>query len=253
MKILLSPAKTLDYETKLPTSRGTQPHFVEEAIQINAKLERQSKKDIQELMSISENLADLNYQRYKEFKDDHNKSTARPAIYAFAGDVYSGFDAYSMNTDLLDVAQDSIRILSGLYGILRPLDLLQPYRLEMGTKLPIERNDDLYEFWKDKITPQLNSEMKDDELLVNLASNEYFKAIDKKNQKGKLISPVFKDYKNGKLKIIAFYAKKARGSMARHLVETEASTMDDILAFASDDYKYSEKDTVKENEPVFTR
>lgn len=253
MKILLSPAKTLDYETELPTTRGTQPYFVEEAVQINAKLERQSKKDIQELMSVSEKLADLNYQRYKDFKETHDKSSARPAIYAFAGDVYSGFDAYSLKTDLLDTAQDSIRILSGMYGILRPLDLLQPYRLEMGTKLPIERNDDLYEFWKDKITPRLNSEMQQDELLVNLASQEYFKAIDKKNQKGNLISPIFKDYKNGKLKIIAFYAKKARGTMARYLVENKASSLDDILAFARDDYKYSEKDTVKKNEPVFTR
>ncbi|SCY22215.1 hypothetical protein SAMN05192588_1741 [Nonlabens sp. Hel1_33_55] len=253
MKILLSPAKTLDYDTKLPTSRGTQPAFVDEAIQINAKLERQTKKEIQELMGVSEKLADLNYQRYKDFKEEHDKSVARPAIYAFAGDVYSGFDAYSMDTELLDDAQDRIRILSGMYGVLRPLDLLQPYRLEMGTKLPIELNKDLYEFWKDKITPELNKEMKDDELLVNLASNEYFKAIDKKNQKGTLISPVFKDYKNGKLKIIAFYAKKARGVMARYLVEQKANSLNDILKFAGDDYQYSEKDTVKENEPVFTR
>lgn len=253
MKILLSPAKTLDYETKLPTTRGTQPVFVEEAVQINAKLERQSKKDIQDLMGISENLADLNYQRYKDFKEEHDKSVARPAIYAFAGDVYSGFDAYSLDTQLLDAVQDRIRILSGMYGVLRPLDLLQPYRLEMGTKLPIERNKDLYEFWKDKITPRLNDEMEDDELLVNLASNEYFKAVDKKNQKGKLISPIFKDYKNGKLKVIAFYAKKARGAMARFLVEQKANSLEDILKFSGDDYKYSEKDTVKENEPVFTR
>lgn len=253
MKILLSPAKTLDYETELPTSRGTQPIFVEEAVQINAKLERQTKGEISKLMSISESLADLNYQRYKDFADSFTKSNSRPAIYAFAGDVYTGFDAYTLNTELLDQAQESIRILSGMYGVLRPLDLLQPYRLEMGTKLPIERNSNLYEFWKDKITPELNSQMKDDELLVNLASNEYFKAIDKKNQKGKLIAPVFKDYKNGKLKVISFYAKKARGVMARYLVENKADSMEHILAFDGDDYKYSEKDTEKENEPVFTR
>lgn len=253
MKILLSPAKSLDYETKLPTSRGTQPHFVEEATQINAKLERQSKNDIQELMSISEKLADLNYQRYKNFKGTHDTSNARPAIYAFNGDVYTGFDAYTLATDVLDQAQERIRILSGLYGILRPLDLLQPYRLEMGTKLPIESNKDLYEYWKNKITPKLNSEMSDGELLVNLASNEYFKAIDKKNQKGVLVSPVFKDYKNGKLKVISFYAKKARGVMARYLVENQASTLHDVLSFAGDGYKYSEKETVKESELVFTR
>jgi hypothetical protein len=253
MKILLSPAKTLDYETKLPTSRVTQPIFVEEAVQINAKLERQSKGEISKLMNISDSLADLNYQRYKDFANRFTKSNSRPAIYAFAGDVYAGFDAYTLSTELLDHAQDSIRILSGMYGFLRPLDLLQPYRLEMGTKLAIKRNLNLYEFWKDKITPELNSQMKDDELLVNLASNEYFKAIDQKNQKGKLIAPVFKDYKNGKLKVISFYAKKARGVMARYLVENKADSMEQILGFTGDDYKYSEKDTVKENEPVFTR
>jgi hypothetical protein len=153
----------------------------------------------------------------------------------------------------LDYAQDSVRILSGMYGVLRPLDLLQPYRLEMGTKLPIEHNADLYEFWKDKISPELNRQMEDGELLVNLASNEYFKAIDKKNQKGKLIAPIFKDYKNGKLKVISFYAKKARGVMTRYLVENQSTSMEDILAFTGDDYKYSEKETQKENEPVFTR
>ncbi|WP_194851067.1 peroxide stress protein YaaA [Nonlabens antarcticus] len=253
MKILLSPAKTLDYDTKLPTSRATQPIFAAEAIQVNAKLERFSKAEISDMMSISDKLADLNYQRYKDFQDTFTKSNARPSIYAFAGDVYTGFDAYTLNENLLDYAQNSIRILSGMYGFLRPLDLLQPYRLEMGTKLPIERTENLYEFWKDKITPELNNQMKKDELLVNLASNEYFKAIDKKNQKGTLISPIFKDYKNGDLKIIAFYAKKARGTMARYLVENKADSFQDVLAFAGDDYKYSEKDTEKENEPVFTR
>jgi len=253
MKILLSPAKTLDYETQLPTTRGTQPIFGEQAVQINAKLERQTKAAISQMMHISDSLTDLNYQRYKEFEDSFTKENARPAIYAFAGDVYTGFDAYSLNTDLLDYAQDSVRILSGMYGMLRPLDLLQPYRLEMGTKLPIGHNADLYEFWKDKITPELNRQMEKDELLVNLASNEYFKAIDKKNQKGKLIAPIFKDYKNGKLKVISFYAKKARGVMTRYLVENKSTSMDDILAFTGDGYQYSERETQKENEPVFTR
>ncbi|AGC75685.1 hypothetical protein LX97_00373 [Nonlabens dokdonensis] len=253
MKILLSPAKSLDYETKLPTSRGTQSLFSEDAIKINAKLERMSKKEVGELMHISDKLADLNYQRYKEFEEDFTKENARPAIYAFAGDVYTGFDAYSLDTDYLDFAQDSLRILSGMYGYLRPLDLLQPYRLEMGTSLPIERNKNLYEYWKDKVTPRLNKEIDKDELLVNLASNEYFKVIDKKNQEGKLITPVFKDYKNGKLKVISFFAKKARGSMARYLVENKIDSLDGIKNFAVDDYKFSESETVKENEPVFVR
>jgi cytoplasmic iron level regulating protein YaaA (DUF328/UPF0246 family) len=253
MKILLSPAKSLDYETKLPTSRATQPLFAEDAAQINAKLERMSKKEVGELMHISDKLADLNYQRYKNFQEDFTKENARPAIYAFAGDVYTGLDAYSLPTAILDHAQDSIRILSGMYGYLRPLDLLQPYRLEMGTSLPIESNKNLYEYWKDKITPALNKEMKKEELLVNLASNEYFKAIDKKNQEGILISPVFKDYKNDKLKVISFYAKKARGTMARYLLENKIDSLEGIQAFAMDDYKFSEQETIKENEPVFVR
>jgi cytoplasmic iron level regulating protein YaaA (DUF328/UPF0246 family) len=253
MKILLSPAKSLDYETKLPTSRATQPLFAEDASQINAKLERMSKKEVGELMHISDKLADLNYQRYKNFQEVFTKENARPAIYAFAGDVYTGLDAYSLPTAILDHAQDSIRILSGMYGYLRPLDLLQPYRLEMGTSLPIESNKNLYEYWKDKITPALNKEMKKEELLVNLASNEYFKAVDKKNQEGILISPVFKDYKNDKLKVISFYAKKARGTMARYLIENKIDSLEGIKTFAMDDYKFSEQETVKENEPVFVR
>ena len=140
-----------------------------------------------------------------------------------------------------------------MYGYLRPLDLLQPYRLEMGTSLPIERNKNLYEYWKDKVTPSLNKELEEKELLVNLASNEYFKVIDKKNLKGELVSPIFKDYKNGKLKVISFFAKKARGTMARYLVENEINSLDGIKNFAQDDYKFSESETVKENEPVFVR
>ncbi|WP_124980137.1 peroxide stress protein YaaA [Nonlabens xiamenensis] len=253
MKILLSPAKSLDYESPLPTQRGTQPKFAEDAIQINRKLERMSKKEVSELMSISDKLADLNYQRYKDFEESFDKKNSRPAIYAFAGDVYTGFDAYSLDEKLLDDAQDKIRILSGMYGYLRALDLIQPYRLEMGTQLPINKREDLYDYWRDKITPTLNKEIEEGELLVNLASNEYFKAIDKKKQKGKLVSPVFKDYKNGKLKIISFYAKKARGTMARYLVESKAESLDDIKGFTGDGYQFSASDTQKEHEPVFTR
>jgi cytoplasmic iron level regulating protein YaaA (DUF328/UPF0246 family) len=253
MKILLSPAKSLDYKTKLPTSRATQPIFAEDAVQINAKLEQMSKRKVGALMHISDQLADLNYQRYKNFQEKFTAVNARPAIYAFAGDVYTGFDAYSLNTALLDQAQDTIRILSGMYGYLRPLDLLQAYRLEMGTSLPIGSTKNLYEYWKDKITPSLNREITKDELLVNLASQEYFKAIDKKNQQGKLITPVFKDYKNGKLKVISFYAKKARGTMARFLVENKVDSLDGIQSFAIDDYTFSAPETTKENEPVFIR
>lgn len=253
MKILLSPAKSLDYETLLPTPEHSKPRFLEHAVQINEVLKSKSEADIASLMSISSNLADLNYQRYARFTKKHSKQNARPAIFAFAGDVYSGLEAYTMNSEQIERAQNKIRILSGLYGVLKPLDLLQPYRLEMGTKLAIDDHKNLYEYWKDLITPSLNKEMKKGELLVNLASKEYFKSVDVKKQQGTIISPVFKDFKNGKLKIISFYAKKARGSMARFLVDTDAKSKEDLLGFKEDGYAYSQEHSSKENEPVFIR
>ncbi|MGJ8685023.1 MAG: peroxide stress protein YaaA [Nonlabens sp.] len=253
MKILLSPAKTLDYETELPTATHTQPLFPKEAKKLNGVLKKMSKKSVGELMHISDALAGLNYQRYKEFQKDFNPENSRPAVYAFAGDVYTGLDAYTISNKHEQALQDKVRILSGMYGYLRPLDLLQPYRLEMGTKLPVGNHKNLYEFWKDKVTPSLNKEIEVDELVVNLASNEYFKVIDKKKLKGELITPVFKDYKNGKLKVISFFAKKARGTMARFLVENNASNLQDLIAFQEDDYRFSSADTENENEPVFIR
>lgn len=253
MKIVISPAKSLDFESKLPTNRGTQPQFLETAAQINRKLERMSKKDIGDLMSISEKLADLNYQRYQEFEEHHTKKNARPAVYAFNGDVYTGLDAYTVPTDTLDCLQDTLRILSGMYGLLRPLDLIQPYRLEMGTKLSIDRDDDLYEVWKERVTKALNHELKEDELFLNLASNEYFKAVDTKKLKVPVITPVFKDWKNDKLKIISFYAKKARGLMVRYIIDTNAKTIEDLKGFDYEGYGFSEQYTEKENELVFVR
>ncbi|KJJ40082.1 peroxide stress protein YaaA [Aequorivita vladivostokensis] len=253
MKIVISPAKTLDYDSKLPTARATQPKFLEEAELINNKLERKSKKAIGKLMDISDKLAELNYQRYKEFNTPFTKKNARPAVYAFAGDVYTGLDAYTIPSEKIDLLQDSLRILSGMYGLLRPLDLIQPYRLEMGTKLPINRKKDLYAFWKKPITEALNDELEDDELFLNLASVEYFNAIDEKKLKVPVISPVFKDFKNGELKIIAFYAKKARGSMARFAIDKNVKSLDSLKAFDYDGYGFSEKYTEKESEPVFIR
>ena len=253
MKIVVSPAKTLDYESKLPTTRGTQPEFLETASKLNRKLSRQSKKKISELMSISDKLADLNYTRYQEFEEEHDKKNSRPAMYAFNGDVYTGLDAYTIPTDKLDKVQDTLRILSGMYGILRPLDLIQPYRLEMGTSIGIERKDNLYEVWQKKVTDYLNNELEDDELFLNLASNEYFKAIDTKKLKTEVISPVFKDFKNGKLKIISFFAKKARGSMVRYIIDNDCKTLEDIKGFDYDGYRFSEEHTQKENEPTFIR
>jgi cytoplasmic iron level regulating protein YaaA (DUF328/UPF0246 family) len=253
MKLVISPAKSLDFESKLPTSKATQPAFLEEAAMINTKLSNKSKKSIAKLMDISDSLAELNYNRYKEFSTPFTKENARPAVYAFAGDVYQGLDAYTVPTDKIDRLQQTVRILSGMYGILKPLDLIQPYRLEMGTKLPVKRKKNLYDFWKKKVTDTLNTELEEGELFLNLASNEYFKAVDTKKLKAEVISPVFKDLKNGKLKLISFFAKKARGSMARYVVDNEITTMEGVLAFNYDGYSYSEANTKKKNEPVFIR
>ncbi|MDN3724245.1 peroxide stress protein YaaA [Aequorivita sp. SDUM287046] len=253
MKIVISPAKTLDFESKLPTTRATQPKFLKEAELINNKLEHKSKSAIAKLMDISDKLAELNYQRYKEFHIPFTKQNARPAIYAFAGDVYLGLDAYTIPSEKLDLMQDSLRILSGMYGLLRPLDLMQPYRLEMGTKLPINRKKDLYTFWKKTITETLNNELEENELFLNLASVEYFRAIDEKKLKVPVISPVFKDFKNGELKIISFFAKKARGSMARFAIDENIESLETLKGFDDDGYAYSEEYTEKENEPVFIR
>ncbi len=253
MKIVVSPAKSLDQESKLPTTRGTQPKFVEQAAKINRKLARMSKKEISELMGISDKLADLNYARYQEFEEEHTKKNSRPAAYMFAGDVYTGLDAYTIDENKIDLLQNTLRILSGMYGILRPLDLIQPYRLEMGTKLAIETHENLYEVWQEQVTEALNDELEDGELFINLASNEYFKAVNKKKLKAEVISPVFKDFKNGKLKIISFYAKKARGAMSRYIIDTIAKTLNELKGFDYDGYKFSEEHTQKENEPVFIR
>lgn len=253
MKIIISPAKTLDFKSELPTSRATQPAFLETTAKINRKLSRMSRKKLSELMHISNNLAELNHSRYQDFQEDHNKTNSRPAMYAFAGDVYTGLDAYSIPTKKLDQLQDSLRILSGFYGILKPLDLIQPHRCEMGTNLAVGRKNNLYEIWQEKVTSFLNEEMDEDKLFVNLASQEYFKAVDKEKLKASVITPVFKDYKNGKLKIIAFFAKQARGSMVRYIIDTNAKTTEDLKGFDYEGYRFSEEESTKKNELVFTR
>jgi hypothetical protein len=177
---------------------------------------------------------------------------ARQAIYAFNGDVYIGLDAYSLSEEKINVLQDKLRILSGLYGLLKPLDLMQPYRLEMGTKLPVEKNKNLYEFWKSTITKELNSQLENEELFVNLASNEYFDAVDVKNLKVPVITPEFKDYKDGKLKIISFFAKKARGMMVRYIIDTNAETIDDLKGFNYEGYAF-DANLSQGNRLVFTR
>ena len=253
MKIVLSPAKSLDFERPIPTVNYTQPEFLDQSEKLNRILAKKSPRSLTRLMGISNDLAELNWERNQKFSRPFNPDNARPAVYAFNGDVYQGLDAYSISEDKLDKLQDTLRILSGLYGILRPLDLIQPYRLEMGTQLTIGRTKNLYEFWKPLITDFLNQELEDGELFINLASNEYFSAVDTKKLKATIITPVFKDWKNDKLKVISFFAKKARGSMVRYILDTDARTLEDIKGFNLDDYIYSKEHTLKENQPVFIR
>ncbi|TLF41596.1 peroxide stress protein YaaA [Maribacter aurantiacus] len=253
MKIVISPAKSLDFESTLPTDRFSQPYFLKQAQQLNKVLAKKKPKVLSELMSISDNLAQLNWERNQNFSVPFTKENARPAVFAFNGDVYQGLDAYTIRDEKLDDLQNTLRILSGLYGILKPLDLIQPYRLEMGTSLKVGRKKNLYDFWKKEVTEHLNNELEDGELFVNLASNEYFSVLDTKKLKVPVISPVFKDWKNDKLKVISFFAKKARGSMVRYILDSKASTLEDIKGFDLDDYQFSQEHTVKENEPVFIR
>ena len=253
MKIVISPAKSLDLESAVPTDTYTQPVFTEEARRIQKVLSKRSPRSLAKLMDISSDLAAVNWQRNQDFSLPFTPDNARPAVFTFAGDVYQGLDPYRLGTEQLERLQQSLRILSGLYGVLRPLDLIQPYRLEMGTALRIGRRKNLYEFWKKAITTHLNDELREGELFINLASNEYFKAIDKKVLKVPVITPIFKDWKNDKLKVLSFFAKKARGSMVRYIVENNVQTLEDLKRFNQDDYIYSKEHTLRPEEPVFIR
>lgn len=238
MKIVISPAKSLNFEKALPTARFSEPKFLKEATTIQKTLKKKKPKQLMELMDISDKLAELNWQRNQDWQTPFTTENARPAVYAFDGDVYQGLDVYTLPEAKLEGLQDKLRILSGLYGLLQPLDLMQPYRLEMGTSLPIGKNKNLYEFWKKTITKQLNAELQKDELFINLASTEYFSAVDVKALKVPVITPEFKDYKDGKLKMISFFAKKARGLMVRYIIDTNAETIDDLKAFNYEGYAF---------------
>lgn len=253
MKMIVSPAKSLNFEAELPTAQFTEARFLPEAERINKLLKKKSTKALGKLMGISENLSQLNWQRNQDFQLPFNLENARPAVYAFDGDVYTGLDAYSLSAGKIPVLQSQLRILSGLYGLLNPLDLIQPYRLEMGTKMPVGVKKNLPAFWKDKVTQTLNEEMKEGEVLLNLASNEYFAAIDTKALNAAIITPQFKDFKNGQLKMISFFAKKARGMMARYVIDTAANDLADIKGFTIGGYQYSEEHTDKASQPVFIR
>ena len=203
-------------------------------------------------MKISDNLAQLNYDRNQNWSLPFTKENARPAMYAFSGDVYRGLDAYTIETKKLDKVQDTVRIISGLYGLLKPLDLIQPYRLEMGTKFPVGKNKNLYEFWRQQVTQALNDELEDDELFLNLASQEYFKAIDTKALKVPVVEIKFQELKDGKYKTIAIFSKLARGLMTRYVIDTNAKTIEDVKGFSLENYRFTE-DLSSDNELVFTR
>ena len=252
MKIVISPAKSLNLDKELPTSLFTEAVFVKQAETIQKTLKKKKPKQLMELMDISEKLADLNWQRNQDWQLPFTANNARPAIYTFDGEVYTGIDAFTLPVDKVKVLQDKLRILSGLYGILKPLDLMQAYRLEMGTSIAIGSNKNLYEFWKTSVTDYLNSDLNKEELFVNLASNEYFSAVDAKKLKVPVITPQFKDYKDGKLKMISFFAKKARGLMVRYIIDTNAESVDDLKGFNYEGYAF-DANLSDGNKLVFTR
>ena len=254
MIALLSPAKSLDYDSPLKTQRATQPRFQEETATLVKQLKGMSQSEIGSLMSISEKLAALNHERYQTFESDFTKDNSRAAILAFTGDVYRGMELEKWDKNDFSTAQKSIRILSGLYGLLRPLDLIQPYRLEMGTKLKNAAGKNLYDFWDANLTKLINADLSkaDSDLIVNLASNEYFSSVQRDGLKGQLITPIFKDEKNGKMKIISFYAKKARGMMADFIVRESIRSIATLKTFKTAGYQFSASDS-SDSELLFYR
>ena len=254
MLALISPAKTLDYETALPTDIYTQPRLLEHSQQLIDVCRKLSATEIASLMTVSEKIANLNVERFRDWNAEFDFSNARQALFAFKGDVYTGLDAYHLKDQDIDFAQQHLRMLSGLYGLLRPLDLMMPYRLEMGTKLKNSRGNNLYEFWGSIITDQINQDLAeiDAKLLVNLASDEYYKSVNEKKIQAEIIKPVFLDQKNGKYKVISFYAKKARGLMARYLIENKLSQVEQLKAFDSEGY-YFDAESSSDKELVFKR
>jgi uncharacterized protein len=252
MKIVISPAKSLNFESELPSTLYSEPFFLKEATTIQKVLKKKKPKALTSLMHISDKLADLNWRRNQDWETPFTPENARPAIYAFDGEVYNGLDSYSLSTEKIEILQDKLRILSGLYGLLKPLDLMQAYRLEMGTNIPIGKNKNLYEFWKKTIVKTLNSELKKDELFINLASTEYFSAVDVKLLKVPVITPEFKDYKDGNLKMIGFFAKKARGLMVRYIIDTNAETIDNLKGFNYEGYAF-DANLSSGNKLIFTR
>lgn len=254
MLTVISPAKTLDYDSPLPPHEATEPRLLDDSARLIRRARQLSADDIAQLMNVSDKIAQLNEQRFEDWSTPFTTDNARAAIFAFKGDVYTGMDVGRFGANTLDAAQRRLRILSGLYGVLRPLDLMQPYRLEMGTRLDNRRGKNLYEFWGERITKQLKDDMQaaDTEVLVNLASHEYFKSVKKKKLPGPVIEPVFQDEKNGKYKVISFWAKKARGRMAAWLLRENVNRPQDLHEYAEDGYSYA-PDVSSDRKPVFRR
>ena len=245
MLAILSPAKSLDFDTPLAplnvTHKSTCPDFVPESQALIKTLRKYAPQDIASLMGLSDKLADLNHQRYAEWRAEFKGPDARPAVLAFKGDVYLGLDGYTLNARDFSWAQKHVRILSGLHGLLRPLDNIRPYRLEMGTRLTTSRGSDLYAFWGDKVTQALNQALLDGKhkILVNLASNEYFKVLQPDNIQARIINVHFREWKNGKYQFVSFFAKKARGSMVRYMIDKRVKTQTALQGFDYDGYAYN--------------
>ena len=252
MKIIISPAKSLEFETKAATSKYSQPVFLEQAEKLNKALKKKSAKQISKLMSVSDALGQLNFQRNQEWSLPFTTENSKQAIYAFRGDVFRGFDVDTLPATKLDQLQDKLRILSGQYGLLKPLDLMQAYRLEMGTKLKVGRKNNLYQFWDTTITDALNAELEEGEVFINLASNEYFKVLKPKLLKVPVITPVFKDFKNGQYKTIMTFAKLARGYMLRYIIDNDIETIEGLKGFNIEGYGF-DANMSTETELVFTR
>ena len=250
---IISPAKKLDYSPVEKNLNSTIPSLLKHSNELIKDLKSLNPQEVSSLMSLSDKLGALNYERFQEWKTPFTKSNSKQAILAFKGDVYQGLDAESLSETELIWAQKHVRILSGLYGILKPMDLMQPYRLEMGTKFATKRGQNLYDFWNSIITEELNKNFSSDNTnLLNLASNEYFKSINVSELKANVISPVFMDKKNGKYKIISFFAKKARGLMTRYVIKNRIEDITDIQNFEEGGYFFNEEMS-KDNKPVFCR
>lgn len=254
MLVVLSPAKTLDYVNPAHVAAFSQPEFLAHSQQLIKRCQHLSMQEIASLMKVSDSIAGLNVARFSEWHTPFSLENAKQALFAFQGDVYTGLQAHTLTCDELNYAQSHLRILSGLYGLLRPLDLMQAYRLEMGTRLDNERGTNLYQFWSGVIAQALNNALQaqGDNLLINLASNEYFKAVNKKEFNGVIITPIFKDQKKGQYKVISFYAKKARGLMARYIIEKQLTEVEQLRDFSVSGYYFVQSES-SATELVFYR